>query len=43
VAGGIISFAGLGIALAIARYLRWLDLREPGPEPTLAPEADAAP
>ena len=38
VAGGIVSFAGLGIALAVARYLRWPDLREPSPPP---PKADA--
>ena len=33
VAGGIVSFAGLGIALAVARYLRWPDLRDAAPEP----------
>jgi membrane-associated phospholipid phosphatase len=38
VAGAIVSFAGLGIALGVARYLRWPDLREPSPPPTLAAE-----
>ncbi len=30
VAGGIVSFAGLGIALGIAKYLQWPDLRPSG-------------
>ena len=32
VAGGLVSFAGLGIALAIARYLHWPDLERRPPE-----------
>jgi len=32
VAGGIVSFAGLGISLAIAKYLKWPDLRRPAPD-----------
>ena len=37
VAGSVVSFAGLGIALAVARYLRWPDLR--AEEQPSAPEA----
>jgi hypothetical protein len=36
VAGGIVSFAGLGIALVFARYLKWPQLgpaESPRPEP----------
>ena len=33
VAGGIVSFAGLGIALGLARYFRWPDLSPQSPPP----------
>jgi hypothetical protein len=41
VAGAIVSFAGLGISLALARYLRWPDLREARP-PASLPELPEA-